>query len=304
MWWKKVLYGLLVLVLGIGIATLSGSIAFNALSNGLLYEASSNKDYRTIESFFNYVSVIDSEKYVIEDKDTVHFEMYPCLVSQPYFKKNGVGEYYVKYDIVEMAIGLSFFNLPDDFSYKDNDTKGEVLLELENGTNYHVYINNVTDNEDSPNYHIDFSDFINEYYSFNIYVTYNDFIKQTENEGLNIKSVSLVDGNGSLFYKKVITKQLNFKLSFFAKYKEAAQNYREYMLLYGEGHSVTTFERKEALLQKINQITKENIEIFIARPSKTIVLSDTRYVLTISLTIAIYLSIAIVVTKIIFFKKN
>ena len=179
---------------------------------------------------------------------------------------------------------------------------------------YNIFYNSIVNNQrvilDCPLvyengfYHIDFSDFIHEYYSFNIYVTYNDFIKQTENESLNIKSVSLVDGNGSLFYKKVITKELNFKLSFFAKYKEAAQNYREYMLLYGEGHSVTTFERKDALLQKINQITKDNIEIFIERPSKTIVLSDTRYVVIVSLTLAIYLSISIVVTKIIFFKKN
>ncbi len=304
MWWKKLLYSLLVVVLGIGITTLSGSIAFNTLSKNLLKEASNHKEYTKVESFFNYVSVKDEEKFLIENKDDIHYEIYPCLVKQPYFKKNMSGQYYVKYDIVEEAIGFSFFNLPKEFSYKDKDNKGEVLLKLSNGNDYHIYINNVDQEETAPNFHIDFSDFVGQYYSLNMYITYNDFLAKTESEDISITSVSLIDGNGKTYIEKTLDKVFDFKADIFILYKEACQNYRNYILQYGEANSVTTYERKDALLQKINQITKDNPNRFIAKPNKTIVLADTRFILTISITLAAYISLAIVVTRIIFFKKK
>lgn len=304
MWWKKLLYYLLVVVLGIGITTLSGSIAFNALSKNVLKEASQHKEYAKVESFFNYVSVKDEEKFLIDDQNDIHYEIYPALVNQPYFKKNGAGEYYVKYDIVEEVIGFSFFNIPKEFSYKEKETKAEILLKLSNGNDYHIYVNNVGNDEEAANFHIDFSDFVDQYYSLNMYVTYNDFINVTESEEISITAISLIDGHGKKFIEKSLEKNINFNADMFVLLKEACQKYREYILQYGEAHSVTTYERKNALLDNINKIVKDNSSRFITRPNKTIVLADTRFLLTISITLAAYISLAIVITKLIFFKKK
>ena len=124
MWWKKLLYFLLVIVLGIGIITLSGSITFNSLSKNLLKNGVKNHQYALVESFFNYTTPIDKEKFLIKDDDDVHFEIYPCLVKQPYFKiEKSTNKYGVAYDIVEEAIGFSFFHLPKTFAFTDKDVK-------------------------------------------------------------------------------------------------------------------------------------------------------------------------------------
>ena len=87
-------------------------------------------------------------------------------------------------------------------------------------------------------------------------------------------------------------------------YFEALQEYRNYILEYGEAISVTTYERKDAKLKAIDKITNDNPQKYLSKPSTSVVLASDRFILTISLTLAIYLSIAIVVTRLIFNKKK
>ena len=303
MWWKKLLYFLLVIVLGIGITTLSGSIAFNSLSKDLLKKSVKNYEYTLVESFFNYASVKDEDKFLIDNEGDIHYEVYPCLVKQPYFIDTKTAGYGVKYDIVEEAIGFSFFHLPKDFVYKDNLVKAEVLLSLDNGEQFHLYLNNVDQEETAPNFHIYFPDYVKEYYSLNIYVTYNDFYPDGDDQVLTITKFELIDGNNQKYIEKEFINKPTFHSEIGYMFREACQQYREYILKYGEAHSVTTYERKDALLKKIDQIIKDNPNRFIPKPSKTIVLGETSFILTISITIAAYISIAIGVTRLLFKKK-
>ena len=75
-------------------------------------------------------------------------------------------------------------------------------------------------------------------------------------------------------------------------------------MLYGEAHSVTTYERKYALKDKIDEIAINNPDKYLKQPSTNTVLNTTPFILTISLVASIYISIAIVVSWNIFHRKK
>ena len=304
MWWKITLYALLVVVLGIGITTLSGSIAFNALASSSVAEAVAQGNYTLAESFFNYVSVRDSWKFSSIEKEGVRCEVYPCLVKQPYFYNFGDGRYSTKYDIIEEAIAISFYHLPSDFAYRDAEAKAQIALSLSNETVYRIYLNNDVEEDTAPNYHIDFSSYVDQYKGLTVYATYDDFISNGGALNDDIVGVTLYDGKGQKALEIELSEKANFRSSFAGLYHTACQDYRAFMLEYGEYNSVTGLQRKKELIASIDSITNDHPEVLVARPSTTIILADTRFLLTISITLAAYASIAIVVSKAIFGRKR
>ena len=257
MWWKRILYYLIVVILGIGITTLSGSIAFNTLSTNLIKKASKENNYTTVENYFTYITVTDIDKFYSGDVNDVHVETFPCIVTQPYYKKGLDGGISVKYDIQEEAICFSFFHLPKTFQY-----------------------------------------------SLNIYITYDDFISHGGSLEASINRIELFDGNNSSSLSLTFNNRINFMSNFHNDFHEVCQKYRDYILLYGEAHSVTTYERKYALKDKIDQVAINNPNKYLTQPKTTTVLATTPFILVISLTASIYISLAIVVSWNIFHKKR
>ena len=304
MWWKILLYSLLVLVLGVGVTTLSGSIAFNTLASNLVSEAVAAKDYTLAESFFTYVNASRDWKFASLTKNETRVEVYPCLVKQPYYYYLGEARYSMKYEIVEEAIAVSFYHLPKGISYEDGEEKAQVSLSFSGGGQYPIYLHNDSEDETAANFHIDFSSYIPQYKGLTVYVTYHDFIAHGGALETDISALSLQNGKGEEVLSVDLPKAANFRSSFSNIYRSACEEYRDFMLEYGEYNSVTGLRRKKELLAAIDSVTKQNKGTCIARPSTSIVLGDTRFILAISIALASYISIAVVVTRVIFFKKK
>ena len=304
MWWKRILYYLIVVILGIGITTLSGSIAFNTLSTNLIKKASKENNYTTVENYFTYITVTDIDKFYSGDVNDVHVETFPCIVTQPYYKKGLDGGISVKYDIQEEAICFSFFHLPKTFQYSDKTAKSRLNLQLSNGNAIDLLFDNLKENEDAINYHINFVSYVEMYYSLNIYITYDDFISHGGSLEASINRIELFDGNNSSSLSLTFNNRINFMSNFHNDFHEVCQKYRDYILLYGEAHSVTTYERKYALKDKIDQVAINNPNKYLTQPKTTTVLATTPFILVISLTASIYISLAIVASWNIFHKKR
>ena len=307
MWWKKLLYYLLVVVLGIGITTLSASICFNNLSKDVVKTAVKNEQYTYAESFFNYVSVNDQDKFYAKKSNNSQIEIYPCLIKQPYFRYDESKKIYIQtYDIVEEAIGITIFNLPESFSLEDTkETKGLAKLILDNETSIDLfYDNSKSEDSTTTNHRINFYSYVNEYDSLTVYITFSDFVKQSGNEDRNIRKIEIYDGKSQIFYSIDDLQNVGFHNSLNSDYHESCMAYREYMLLYGEGKSVTTFERKDALLKKIEEITNTHRDKYIPKPDRTVVMKENAFILTIALTLSIYISVAIFVSGLIWHRKK
>ena len=303
MWWKKLLYFLLVIVLGIGITMISGSICFNVLSKNLLKDNVKENNFYTVERFFSYTTGKESDRfYSQKQEDGSTIEVYPCLVKQPYYKYTPKDGIYVKYDIIEEAISFSLFNLPESFVLEGQ--AGEVKLSLDNSNTIDLYFDNTPYTDEDINYYIDFYSYIEHYYSLTVYITYNDFIAHGGAEDTHINAIEIIDGKGTSFYNIEFANKPSFLTQMHNNYYEVCQEYRNYILEYGEAISVTTFERKDAKLKAIDQVTSDNPDKYLPKPSKTIVLASDSFILTISITLAAYISIAIVVTRLIFFRKK
>ena len=142
------------------------------------------------------------------------------------------------------------------------------------------------------------------YHSLSVYITYNDFISHGGSAESSIVSAKIFDGSGKEFYSLNFLNKANFMTKMHEDYFDALQEYRNYILQYGEAISVTTYERKEAKLNAIEKITEDNPTIYSPKPSTNIVLASDAFILTISITIAAYISIAIVITRLIFHRKK
>ena len=306
MWWKKLLYYLLVIVLGIGITTLSASICFSALSKNIVKDAVKEGKYTYAESFFNYVSVNDENKFYSNKFENTTIEVYPCLIKQPYYRYDESKGYLLAYDVVEEAIGITLFNIPESFKLEDtNDAKGLARLSLDNNSSLDLcFDNSKSEDETNINHRINFYSYFEEYGSLTVYITYSDFFSKTENDNLNINKIEIFDGTGTLFFNIENLNNINFHHFLNDDYHEACMAYREYMMQYGEGKSVTTFERKAALLKAIEDITTTHPDKYVPKPEKTVVLKEDAFILTVSLTLSIYIALAVFVTGAIFYRKK
>ena len=303
MWWKKVLYFLLVIVLGIGVTMIGGSICFNVKSKHLLRDCVSSEKYYTVERFFNYTMPTENDYfYKRNQEDGSRIEVYPCLVKQPYYKYTPKDGIYVKYDIVEEAVAFSLFNLPGNFSLEGQE--GKIKLSLDNSNTIDLFFDNTPYTTEDINYYINFYSYIEHYYSLTVYITYDDYINHGGNADSSINSIEIFDGNGTSFYQINLDAKPNFLTNMHNDYYEVCQDYRNYILEYGEAISVTTYERKEAKLKAIDQVTENNPTKYFPKPSTNVVLASDAFILTISITLAAYISIAIVVTRLIFFRKK
>ena len=303
MWWKKLLYFLLVIVLGIGITMISASICFNTLSKHLLRDSVKEEKFYTVERFFSYTTCKETDHfYKQKQEDGSTIEVYPCLVKQPYYKTTGKDGTYVKYDIIEEAVSFSLFDLPENF--KTEGIPGKIQLFLDNSNVINLFFDNTSATTEDINYYINFYSYIPHYYSLTTYITYNDFIAHGGASDASIDSVKVFDGKGDVFYDISFTNKPNFMTEMHNDYYEALQEYRDYILQYGEAISVTTYERKDAKLAAIDKITEDNPNKYLPKPSTTIVLASDAFILTISITLAAYISIAIVLTRLIFQRKK
>ena len=303
MWWKKLLYFILVVVLGAGITMISGSICFNALAKNLLKDNVEENNFYTVERFFSYATGKETDRFYSQKQgDGATIEAYPCLVKQPYYKYTPKDGVYVKYDIIEEAISFSLFHLPESFVTEGVD--GKVKLSLDNGNTIDLFFDNTPYKDEDINYYINFYSYIEHYYSLTIYITYKDYIAHGGANDASINSIEVFDGKGTSFYNIEFTNKPSFMTQMHNDYYEVCQEYRNYILEYGEAISVTTYERKDARLKAIDQVTADNPDKYMAKPSTTIVLASDAFILTISITLAAYISIAIVVTRLIFFRKK
>ena len=303
MWWKKVLYFLLVIVLGFGITVIAGSINFSVQAKNLNKKFAEEKDYAMVERFFCYTTPKETlYKYRFDNQDQSHVDIYPCLVKQPYYVYYVDEGYVVKYDIVEEAIAFSLFNLPNSFIKEDKfENKGKIALILENNEIINIDFDNRDKEDGQMNYYINFYSYIDAYYSLTAYITYDDYISKAQDQ--KIKQVEIYDGNGSKFYSYTLEYPMNFEGYMHETYKEACKNYREFMLEYGQSIALGSFQEKARLLGVIDEITNTN-DAFFPKPSTNIIFASDSFILTISITLAAYISIAIVATKLIFFNKK
>lgn len=306
MWWKKLLYYLLVTVLGIGITTLSASICFSVLSKDIVKTAVKEGKYTYAESFFNYVSVNDENKFYSNKFENTTIEVYPCLIKQPYYRHDDKSGYVLAYDVVEEAIGITLFNIPDTFKLEDvNDTKGFARLSVDNNSLLDLYFDNSkSEDETNINHRINFYSYFEEYGSLTVYVTYSDFLAKTGSDNLNINKIEIFDGTGTSFFNVEGLNNVNFHHFLNGDYHEVCMAYREYMMQYGEGKSVTTFERKAALLKAIEDVTTTHPDKYVPKPEKTVVLKEDAFILTVALTLSIYIALTVFVTGVIFYRKK
>ena len=282
---------------------ISGSIAFNSLSKRLLSDSVKEQNYFLVERFFSYTTYTSpSYFYNQKQSDGTAIDVYSSLVKQPYYKTTQKDGTYVKYDIIEEAISFSLFNLPENF--KNNGKDGKITVILDNSNEIDLYFDNTSKTEEDINYNINFYSYISVYHSLSIYITYNDFIAHGGSEEASIVSAKVFDGSGKEFYTLSFTEKPNFMSQMHNDYFDALQEYRNYILQYGEAISVTTYERKEAKLLAIDKITEDNPNNYAPKPSTNIVLASNAFILTISITMAAYISIAIVVTRLIFHRKK
>ena len=303
MWWKKLLYFLLVIVLGAGITMISASIAFNSLSKNLLKDSVKNENYFTVERFFSYTTYKDKTYFYNQKQDDGStIDVYSSLVKQPYYKTTQKDGTYVKYDIIEETISFSLFNLPENF--KNSGKDGKISIILDNSNTIDLYFDNTSKTDEDINYYINFYSYISVYHSLSIYITYNDFIAHGGSIESAIVSAKIFDGSGKEFYSLEFLNKPSFATQMHDDYFDALQEYRNYILQYGEAISVTTYERKEAKLNAIEKITEDNPTKYSPKPSTNIVLASDAFILTISITMAAYISISIVVTRLIFHRKK
>lgn len=305
MWWKKLLYSLLIIFLGFGITVISGSINFNTQSKTLIKRYSKQKDYEMVERFFCYVTTDPNSYFVSKDYQDIHYDVYPCLVKHPYYKYYVDEGHVVVYDVVEEAIGFTFFSLPKSFSLKDkNNNKGQVKLTLSDERTISLHFDNKDKEDGEMNYYIDFYSFSSQYYSLSVYITRHDYFAIENIDNVSITKMELIDGNNVSYFEELLTsKPVNFNHQLFVDYKTSTDNYYDFMMEYGYTISEGAFRERKRLLNEIDKVT-ENNAVYHAKPSKMIILSTNSFILTISLTIAIYTSIAIVITRLIFYRKK
>ena len=304
MWWKKLLYFLLITVLGFGIVVISGSINFNYQSKNLMRSFVESKEYVMVERFFCYTTPKEELYKYRNDKDDVHIDAYECLVKQPYYIYYSDEGYVVKYDIIEEALAFSLFNLPNNFKLADSGkNKGGVLLHFDTDETIMVNFDNRFKEDGEMNYYINFYSYISQYDSLTVYITYDDFLSLISSETAKINMIEIVDGNGVSFYQFPVGKPFNFEGPMHEKYREACKEYREFMLEYGQSIGLGAFEEKKRLLTVIDDITA-NDENYFAKPSTNIIFASMSFILTISIVSAAYISIAIVVTRLIFHRKK
>ena len=306
MWWKKVLYFLLVIVLGFGITVLSGSINFNIQAKNMTKNYASNKQYDMVERLFCYVTPNQNQYiYSYDNNDNSHLDIYPSLVKNPYYIYYIDEGYVVKYDIIEEALTFSLFNIPSSFSLSDsNDKKGEIKLTLNNEKTIDLFFDNRDKEEGELNYYINFYSFVEQYYSLTAYITFDDYVKYAGNEEVKITNVTIIDGKGETYYQYNFDSLFNFSSFLHSQYKVVCKEYRDFMLEYGQTIAVGAYEEKDRLIKNIDKVTNDNPERFYPKPSTAIIFTTTSFILTISITLAAYLSVAIVVTRNIFFRKK
>lgn len=306
MWWKKLLYFLLVIVLGFGITVISGSINFHAQTKTLLKNYVNDKNYAMVERFFCYTTPKEEMyKFKYTNSDNSHIDIYPCLVKHPYYVQYPDGSHNIKYDIVEEALSFSLFHLPSNFYLEDKaDSKGRIELFFTDNTSLDLDFDNRDKEEENVNYFINFYSFVSQFYSLTVYITYNDYITFTNDENIKISNIKIYDGSGQEFYNHLFNNPIGFDGSMHTRYKDACQEYREFMLEYGQTIAVGAYEEKNRLLKNIDEITKNNADNYFLKPSTNIIFTTTSFILTISITLSAYISIAIVITRLIFRKRK
>jgi len=282
-----------------------GSVNFNAQSKTLIADYAKKGQYEMVERFFCYASSDESIHFASKEIDGTHVDVYPCIVKQPRYIPLSDGSHPVIYDTLEEAIGFSFFNLPSSFAYQDNPSnKGMVQLHLSGGQEVALHFDNKDKEEGEINYYLDFYSFVSQFASLTIYITRDDYLSIASDASKCIESISLFDGNGVSYVDCLaIEKEANFNHPMFVDYLESTNNYGAFMEVYGQTISENAFTEKQRLQDEIDHVTSSH-ENYHPKPEKTIILTTDSFILTISISASAYIAIAIVVTKLIFFRKK
>ena len=306
MWWKKLFYFLFVIFLGFGTTVLAASINFHEQSKQIVQTYLAKKDYQAVECFFAYAMPNNNKKFIIHDfGDKAHLEVYPCLVKHPYFGYVEGHDIVVKYDVVEDSVAFSLFNVPSNFVTKDTGTnKGGVEITLSDNSTIFLNFDNTFKEEGDFNYYINFYSYISQYYSLTVYLNYEDFIDLGYSENITFKSFKVLDGKGTEHYQYTFSKEVGYNSELHQDFKDMTHDYHEFMMVNGMAIHVGAYEEKARLLKVIDDYIANHSDKYNGKPSTGIIFTTDSFILTVSITAAAYLSIAIVVTRLIFFKKK
>ena len=304
--WKKILYFLLVVILGFGVTMIAATTNFNIQSKELIGSYANKKEYHTVERFFAYAMPKEDQTFYTKDfQDGAHIEIYPCLVKHPYYGKSENGSLYTRFTTIEDSIAFTIFNLPSNFVSSDQQNKqGGIELTLSNNSTIFLSFDNSKKEKGELNYWINFYSYISFYYSLTVYINYEDYVDLGYSEDITFSSYKIFDGNENKKYQDTFVTSVGFNSELHNIFKEPIHNYHAYMMENGATVNVEIYEEKDRLLTIIENLVSTNKEKLDLKPSSNIIFSTDSFILTISITIAVYISLAIVITRIIFFRKK
>lgn len=291
---KKILYILISLIVGAIVVFTTCYISFTDIYKDICKSAVKDGDYSLAESFFYDYTVKDDNKFYAKNYNSTRIEVFPAVINNTYFKideYNNVTQDYLAYDDV---IAISIFNLPDSFATSDKVSKnGRVELKLSNGGNYTVYFDNTSSDPASANYNLNFYKYIDQYSQLTIYITYDDFILNGNDVDTSFSSMNIYDGNSVLFTKIDFFDYPSFSNVIHKKFYTSIHEYKEFVK---ENRSVTVVnvEKQNELKANVTNVYENNKNIIVAKPNRSIVFSTNTFVLRLSIVVAAFLAIDIV----------
>lgn len=297
MWWKKLLYAIGALIIGAGTTAIVMTASFHSTFVEIAENAVKNKDYDLSQSFYYYVSSKNSDRFLTKNfEDGVHLEVQPIITKQPHYSYSDYEQkMVVDYETIEEGIGFSLFHLPKTFDLSSNGKNAGITIVFDNSNSVTLPFNNEGVEKGSINYNINFTEYSKAYSFMPNSIVRSDYIASSLDENAKITKIDIHDDKGVVQYTHTFVEtypHLSEKLH--SIFGETLDKFNEESRSYYEHINVQTLERKQALERKIKELVETNKSKIIPMQSETIVLQSDKMVIAVSLTIAIYVTVAII----------